>query len=385
MRVALLSVGRFWLLDLARELTALGHQARLYSLVPPWRTSAHGLPRRCNRWLAPLMPLYALQQAALGTPAESASRRALVTAVDAYAARRIEPCDVLVAMSGIAVRSLDEVRRKHGAVIFLERASRHILSQRRILESMPGRTRQALPPIPHWMVARELAGYELADRVTVPSQQVEQSFLDRGHGAGRLFRNPFGASTKAFRPTAAPATDPPTIIMTGTWSLRKGCDVLVEAWRRLNDGTRLIHVGPVGDAPLPADPAFEHVDPVPQPELARYYARAHVFALASREEGLALVQVQALCCGLRLVCTDRTGGADLRRWVDDPAAIRVVPPDAPAALAGALRAALTDLPAPGVRRDSLGERRAELSWRAYAQRYERCMLDQLASRKGPAP
>jgi alpha-maltose-1-phosphate synthase len=152
--------------------------------------------------------------------------------------------------------------------------------------------------------------------------------------------------------------------------------VLVEAWRKL-PGTRLLHVGLLGDAPLPDDPHFEHVDAVPQSQLPSWYARAHVFALASREEGQAVVQAQALASGLKLVCTTRTGGADLIPWTETEHAIRVVPPDDPVALAEALQAALAERPATGEPRDVLGRFRQELSWPASARRYEQRLLASL--------
>jgi glycosyltransferase involved in cell wall biosynthesis len=171
---------------------------------------------------------------------------------------------------------------------------------------------------------------------------------------------------------ATPAPSPevrPQIIMAGTWSLRKGCDVLVEAWRRLLE-VGLIHVGSVDDAPLPRDPDFKHYSPVEQHRLTGFYARSHVFALASREEGLALVQAQALASGLPVVCTDRTGGADLREYLQNPDSISVVPSDDPAALASALQNALDKARSVKGLRDFLGPGRAALSWRAYGVRYD---------------
>ena len=133
---------------------------------------------------------------------------------------------------------------------------------------------------------------------------------------------------------------------------------------------KLLHVGPIGDCPLPGEAGFEHVDKVEQSKLPGYYARGHVFALASREEGLATVQPQALASGLRLVCSDRTGGADLGEFLDDPTAVRVVPTDDPNALASALRLALNDARSDSGFRDRLGSAREELTWAAYGRRYD---------------
>ena len=365
MRIALLTTGRFWLVDLGRELAARGHDVRVYSLVPPHVTARYGLPKHCNRWLGHYVaPQLALSRLMRSGPVARWANDRLLSALDWVAAHAIEPCDVLIALSTLSVQSMDAVKRKYGAVTFLERGSRHILSQREILDAGPsGGT------IPPRAVYRELLGYGLADYVTVPASHVVESFVERGFARDRIFHNPFGVTLDVFRATPPPSAGPTrTIIMTGTWSWRKGCDVLLSAWRMLS-GVRLLHVGPVLDLPLPTDPGFEHVASLPQDKLPEYYAQADVFALASREEGLALVQVQALACGLKVVCTTRTGGEDLQRGAA-AGSIITVPPDDPVALAHALRQALDEHPEPGVPRDRLGTSRPDYSWAAYAARYE---------------
>ena len=372
LRIALFTSGRFHLCDLARELDALGHDVRFYSLVPPWRTRKFGLPSRCNRWLLPwVAPWLVAARIARGTRLRHWTEQKLTEALDQTAARAVEPCDVFIGMSGMCNRVAATVRRKCGAKIWIERGSRHILSQKEILEAIPGADR-----VPDYAVRRELLDYELADTLVVLSRHCEQSFLDYGYPAGKLFRNPLGVKLDMFLPTPAPPADPPTIIMAGGWSLRKGCDVLVEAWRRLLN-TLLVHVGPALDYTLPPDSGFIHHDTVDQPRLREYYAQAQVFALASREEGLASVIPQALACGLRIVCTTRTGGEDLKDYIPDLAAIRVVPPDDRVALAEALRQALADARNDIGLRDRLGHGRNDLSWMASALRYSKALSERI--------
>ena len=370
MRIAVLTSGRFWVCDLARELDSLGHEVAFYSLVPPWRTQKFGLPNRCSRWLAPYVaPLYAAARAAKGTVLEARANGLLIEALDRIASRLISRCDVFIGMSGMCLHSIQAVRRKYQSRIFVERGSRHIVSQKEILDNIPGRKASA-PSVPDWSVQREIAEYELADTIVVPAKHVVQSFIERGVPESRIFRNPYGVDLNMFPATPAPSQKVhPQIIMTGTWSLRKGCDVLVDAWRRLLD-VGLIHVGGVDDAPLPRDPDFKHYPPVEQYRLSGFYARSHVFALASREEGLALVQAQALASGLPVVCTDRTGGADLREYLQNPESVSVVPSDDPGALASALQIALDKAQSVKGLRDFLGPGRAALSWSAYGLRYD---------------
>ena len=46
-------------------------------------------------------------------------------------------------------------------------------------------------------------------------------------------------------------------------------------------------------------------------ELYRYYSQGSIFVIASIEEGLALVQAQAMACGLPVIATTNTGAEDL--------------------------------------------------------------------------
>ncbi len=365
MRIAILSSGRFHVCDLARELDALGHDVKFYSCVPKSVTRRFGLPDACNRsLLLYLAPLFFLMRKTMHSSFGRYFEQFFITALDALAAHIIEPCDVFIGMSGMSTKAALAVRRKYKAMIWIERGSRHILSQKKILSGLPG-CRQ----VSSFSVRREMADYVLADTIVIPALHVERSFLEHQAPPAVLFRNAYGVDLNMFPPTPAPNGIRPTIIMVGCWSLRKGCDVLLRAWRRLL-GVRLIHVGSVSDLPLPNDSSFEHHDHVPPSQLSGFYAQSHVFALPSREEGMAVVQAQALASGLRLVCSDRAGGEDLREFTDSPQRISVVEADDVDQLAEALKVALAEAITEQGLRDGLGNSRARLGWPAYGKRYE---------------
>jgi glycosyltransferase involved in cell wall biosynthesis len=382
MRIAILTSGRFHACDLARELAKHGHDVRFYSLVPPSRTRRFGLPDACNRWIGPRIgPLYLLTRATLNTRYAGSLLTLMSAAIDRVAARLIEPCDLFIGMSQMSLRSIDTVRRRFGAYAFLERGSRHILSQREILERLPRRA-GAAAPIPRWAVHRELAEYALADTIVVPSRHAAESFIERGTPPHKVFRNPYGVDLSMFPPTPTPAPSVrPTVVMAGAWSMQKGCDVLTEAWRRLpHTRPRLLHVGPVHDAPLPRDAGFEHRGAVDQRRLTEVYGEAHVMALASRQEGLGLVLAQALASGLPVAATLPTGAEDLQDQLDDPDAVALVPADDVDAFSTALAAQLTRAAAqPAGMRDQLGAARERVTWSAYGDRYDR-MIRQLDPR-----
>jgi glycosyltransferase involved in cell wall biosynthesis len=272
---------------------------------------------------------------------------------------------VFIGMSGLCVRSAQAAREKYGAKIFLERGSRHILSQKEILEAIPGMAR---PGVPEFNVRRELRGYDFADVISIPSRHVERSFLDKGFPAQKLFRNPYGVDLTMFPPTPKPRNKVPTLVFAGAWSLRKGCDVLAKAVA--GQPWQLIHVGSVGNAPLPTLTNFESRGMVPQSKLIEIYREADAFVLPSREDGFGLVLCQALTCGLPLICTDRTGGEDLAEFLEDPSWVTVVQPDDVAALRMGIEQALVKASTQSGMRDILGAARERLSWRAYGERYE---------------
>ena len=107
------------------------------------------------------------------------------------------------------------------------------------------------------------------------------------------------------------------VLFAGQISLRKGIPYLLEAFARVrHPGKHLTLAGSVQDnvRELMTKLPTEHVTftgNLPQPEIAARMARSHVLALASVEEGLALVQGQALACGCPVVASVATGAEDL--------------------------------------------------------------------------
>ena len=50
---------------------------------------------------------------------------------------------------------------------------------------------------------------------------------------------------------------------------------------------------------------------VKQHELNKYYSYSDLFITCSIEEGLSMVQLQAMACGLPVICTRNSGGKKL--------------------------------------------------------------------------
>lgn len=367
LKIAIASIGRYHVLDLARELAALGHEVRFYTAVPERRTRRFGLPRECHVSLLPwLLPFLALDRW-IRTRSRRWIQRLLFGAANRVVRLRLQPCDVFIGMSGVYLEAPQFARKRFGARIVVERGSRHILSQREILAAIDG----VVPPT-GYVIRRELRAYEFADMIAVPAAHVADSFTEQHVALSKMFVNPYGVNTSMFKPQPIERSNRPTLLFVGRWSLRKGVDLLSKALDELPD-VQLLHAGSRGDAPFPTHSRFRSVGHVDQAELVNVYGQADVLVLPSREEGLSLVLIQALACGVPLVCSERSGGRDLQSMIDDPEAVVVVPRDNVAALK---RGIAQGLEIAGRLRghDLLGHRgRQALTWKAYGKRYEEAL------------
>ena len=309
MKINIASPGRFHVMDLARELDKQGFDVRFYSFVPDKRAVKFGLRKECNASLFLFMwPFLILQKFFPFCKIITIKMQDWLTGL------LMRHCDVLIAMSGNYVYTLKKAKR-NGAIVILERGSKHILEQKQILESIP--SLKGKKPVPDINVKRELEGYDIEDYISIASQHVLRSFVERSFPIEKLFVNPYGVDLQDFRPEKV--LKEYDIVMIGGWNYRKGVDLLVEACKEL--GLSLLHVGGIGDMSFPKFDKFVHVDPVDQKKLRQFYNKGKVFVLPSREEGMAMVQMQAIACGLPIVCSMHTGGRDIgvltgmRNWI----------------------------------------------------------------------
>jgi len=173
------------------------------------------------------------------------------------------------------------------------------------------------PPAAANILRREEAIYATADAITVPSTVACRSFMEMGVGAEKVHVIPYGVRLDRFTPAEAPDPDGFDVLFAGQIGLRKGIPYLLEAFRRVrHPRKRLTLVGAVQDdmrgllRTLPLDNVV-FTGTVAQSELAARMSRSHVLALASVEEGLALVMGQAMACGGPVVATKATGAEDL--------------------------------------------------------------------------
>lgn len=357
MTINILSAHRFHLLDLARELSRLGHDVQYYSYVPTRRCVQFGIDATCCScflWL--VWPFFALEKLLpVSLRQQVVWYRNLW--MDWYLSHAMRRCEVLIALGYDYKLSVVTARKKWGALTILEWGSKHIIEQLKCLD----REDCYLPK----QLRRDLEAYEVCDYISVPATHAYNSFRKHGIAPERLLLNPYGVDLSQFHPTIC--THAYDLLFVGGWRREKGCDLITELCREY--GYRFLHVGALL-MDFPDLPNMTHVDAVDQRKLIDYYAQAKVFVLPSRAEGLAMVQAQAIACGLPVVCSKETGGVDLRNMFADKQWIIEMEELSVDALHVCVEQALRLADSQQDLRQYARESLAELTWAAYGRRYD---------------
>ena len=227
--------------------------------------------------------------------------------------------DILIGWSGFSLHSFKRAQ-KFNCIKILERGSAHILHQVNILkkEYKKLKLKERLPS--KNSIENELIEYELADYISVPSEFVKKSFLERGFHKNKIIKIPYGVNLKNFKPHVKKNTlkDKFTILSVGTVSVRKGSVYLLKAFEELNlSDAQLIFVGPIDAELKPILNKYHNRNNIkffrkqPQNELNNFYNLADIFVLFSIEDGFGMVINQAMACGLPVICNQNVGGSDI--------------------------------------------------------------------------
>jgi glycosyltransferase involved in cell wall biosynthesis len=270
-----------------------------------------------------------------GFPFPSAQRRA-----DAGAALARLPAGVPVIVDGLALGVMPEAAAMLSARHRLVALVHHPLTLESGLaaaqaERLRASERAALAHAHHVIVTSTMTGRTLAIDFGVPSQNISVA----RPGCERV------------TPNAPRVRSPVHVLAVGSLVPRKGYDVLLAALATLRDlAWRLTITGERRDAATAAavetqigatglSDRVRLVGAVSAEELARLYADADIFALASRFEGYGMAYAEAIAYGVPVVGT--TGGA-IPEVVPADAGMLVAPDDV-VAFAAALRTLIGDV------------------------------------------
>lgn len=382
-KVVIAVPGRWHGFDLAKGLEEQGLLHRLITIYPKKTSRKWGIPdeKVCTAWY-----LIYIQRASQRYLPKTLSYRLdslFMLFFDWYASKNLGRPDLVHAWSG-ASKCIFRKARRHGARCVLERSSSHIRDQFKILQEEASKCGEPFVGSWHSAIDAEEQGYQEADRVFVPSLFVWRSMRSRGVETSKLFLSGFGADLNLFKPANVTGEGKFTVVYAGSKGYRKGLRYLIAGFREADiadSRLRLIGGGCeqisrwIGD-----DVRIENHPRVEQSELANFYRAADVFVHPSLEEGQSMVQLQALACGIPLICTTNTGGEDLLRKSEGdlqdlghgiirfPAGY-VVPPGKPSAIARCLQELSNHPELLALMKSAALELRTfKMSWGDYAKR-----------------
>jgi len=383
MRIVQAVFGVFHHFELARELDRRGHLERVYSTWPWSRLKREGLPHakvETFPWLH--VPEYLLHRSGIDWPwATDHLGYANSLAFDRWTDKRIPACDALIAISGAGLLTGKRVQQR-GGVFLCDRGSTHQRFQQHIITE----------EFRVWGVDRAVSDerdtlreeqiYAQADAITVPSTAAARSFAAMGVPAEKVHVIPYGVRLEDFYPTAEPTPGRFDVLFAGAAGLRKGVPYLLQAFASLRHphkrlriaGAILPDLKAVLDR-LPQD-QVEFLGVVPQDRLRTLMSDSHILVLPSIEEGLALVQAQAMACGCPVICSTNTGGEDL---FTDGVEGFIVPIRDSGALAARMQQLADDPELQGTMRASALQRvRSIGGWSEYGDHWERLLLGLVA-------
>ena len=214
-------------------------------------------------------------------------------------------------------------------------------------------------------LARKTRELELADIVVCPSAFVLDSLPEKARREKHCVVAPFGSPTQTT--DANRRTDLPLrFLFAGALSQRKGLADLFAAMKLVNSTQAELVV--MGSAILPMQfyrnefAGFTYEPPRPHDAVLRLMTSCDVLILPSIVEGRALVQQEAMACGLPLIVTRNAGGEDL---VVEGETGFLVPAGAPEAIAQRIEWFLQNRDKlPGMR-EAARLKAAKLTWVAY--------------------
>lgn len=227
---------------------------------------------------------------------------------------------IFIGWSSMSLNSIKQAK-KDSKIVILERGSSHIEFQNEILKNEYSLYDKKFS-IDKRIIEKELEEYKLADYISIPSQFVKDTFVSNGVDVNKLVVNNYGSSSYFTHNMASDKNQKNKfrIIYLGGTSIRKGVKYLIDALLNLNINTELFEVWFIGEPEnnfiaeyikTSQKSNWKFFGRINHYELSNYLNTCDIAIQPSIEEGLSRVIPQLLACGVPVIATTNTGGADL--------------------------------------------------------------------------
>ena len=309
-KINIISIGRRHLLDTARELNNQGYDIKFYSYVNNAFAKNYGLPKQCNKSLFYyLLPILVLNRFIFKGRLDNIQH----SIQDYITSILIRKCDISIVNSFSFSRTINTIKHRDGKLI-IDHGTSHTSFLKDIIDKNC-KNYSHCNLISDKYVKKMDRTLKTGDYIILGSEFTKRTFIDKGYKDNCLFVNQYGVNLKDFH-FIKNINRPFDIIMVGNWSYMKGCNILTEAINKLK--LKFLHVGSISDCPFPKNNLlFTHIGSVSEKKLINYYSQAKIFVMPSIQEGFGMVYCQAAACGLPIICTNNTGGPDIRQKLLD--------------------------------------------------------------------
>jgi glycosyltransferase involved in cell wall biosynthesis len=217
-------------------------------------------------------------------------------------------------------------------------------------------------------LSRKTRELELAEMVVCPSQFVLESLPATARTPKRCLFAPFGSPVVDLADKQRDFSSPLRVLFAGALTQRKGLADLFAAMKLID--AKAIELVVMGSLLQPLDwyrerfPNFTYEPPRSHRAVLRLMQSCDIFVLPSIVEGRALVQQEAMACGLPLIATRNAGADDL---VEEGVTGFLVPIRSPQAIAEKISWCIANRSRISGMGIAAQERASRLTWRAYGE------------------
>jgi glycosyltransferase involved in cell wall biosynthesis len=321
MKISIIVNGRFHFYDLARELSFLNHDVRLVSTLPKFyikkRTKLHS--SKIDTFTSLEVFKRIIARLKLYNIRFDIFQKKVFSYFCFFYIDKSTDALVFFAGNGWFSKSLSAIKKD--LLLIADEGSAHPCTVNDLLNAEYKRIGLKRNATTRKILDNETNDqYKIADYVVVPSTFVMRSLISNGVAKEKIFVNPYGVDVETFCPSSERSLGSKFRIMfCGLFSIQKGSHILLQIasyFEKKNNDIEFIHVGGI-DAELrelltnSSLSNFKHYDPVQQEELPKFYNSSDVFILPSIQDGFAMVVLQAMACGLPVICSQNSCGHDI--------------------------------------------------------------------------
>lgn len=317
MKVVVSVFGRFHLFDLSRQLEKKNALSQIITSYPKWKVSEWEINKKNVKAFFVLeLVKRALSRAKL---ANKRTEEVLKRTFGRYVSKAIaDDVDAFIFFAGNGWQSeLASKLQDKNVICIADEGSAHVREHQKILSDeyeLLGLKSTRVNSVP--LISETLREYEQADFIVVPSTFVKRTMVENGVVANKIFVNPYGVDLSSFKQVEK-KDNVFRVIYCGNLSIQKGSHYLLKAVHELDlQDFELWHIGGISSEMTPYIQQYKSTKIVykgryPQARLHTLYSQGNVFCIPSIQDGFAMVILQAMACGLPIICSENTGGVDL--------------------------------------------------------------------------